>query len=322
MEDEREQAIHFFEDDEIKCVALMEQLLQSAENIYILEKSEIKSENNSEKNDFFENKCFCALFFIKNKSTLFHYIPESTLNIIKNEEIENIENQNLKKNKIKNIISDFINNLNLFCIYGNSDGTKYLEKLINQKIIKINDYFLMLHNKEKIAEIEKNTEKTEKNKKIKNNSKIINNLNIKKCTINDVDLLLELERGYRKEEVQITEHDENDAIIKYILNNSLNNQIIYSLIENRIVSENAIAKAGTNACGKEYFQIGGVYCKKEYRGKGNCFAVMFHLIKNIYELNKKPVLFVKETNERAKHLYEQLGFYQTGNFRISYFQRG
>ncbi|MBQ0003103.1 MAG: hypothetical protein KBT21_06165, partial [Treponema sp.] len=62
LEDEREQAIHFFEDDEIKCVALMEQLLQSAENIYILEKSEIKSENNSEKNDFFENKCFCALF--------------------------------------------------------------------------------------------------------------------------------------------------------------------------------------------------------------------------------------------------------------------
>lgn len=298
---------------------MMEQLLRSAENIFVLEKTETESENDEV--ECSETKSFCALFFLRNNSTLFHYIPEVTFNIIKSEQIENDENQNLQKDQIKNIISDFINNLNLFCIYGISDGTKFIESLLNQKLIKANDYNLMLHDKEKFFEIENNFDNKTKEKMQTNNSGLLISQTVRLCSQKDCDLLLELERDYRKEEVQITEHDESDAVIKYILNNSLSNQIVYSLVEKKILSETAVAKAATNARGKEYYQIGGVYCKKEYRGKGNCFTVMFHLIKKIYELNKKPVLFVKTINERAQHLYDQLGFYQVGNFRISYFEK-
>lgn len=309
MENEREQAIHFFKKDEIKCVALMEQLLKSAENIFVLEKT--SSENDEVSSD---EKIFCALFFIKNTSTLFHYIPEQLISVLTG------ENGSEEKSAVTKVIEDFVSKINLFCIYGISSGTKFIESLVHQKIEKANDYFLMLHDKEKFLEIEKDFSDDKSSSKdrylVKNKSKFV-----RQCTAEDADLLLQLERGYRQEEVAIHEHDESDAVVKYILNNSLLNQIVMALTEKNILSEKAISKAATNARGKEYCQIGGVYCHKDYRGKGNCFIVMFHLIKKIYESNKKPVLFVKEVNERAKHLYVQLGFYKVGNFRISYFEK-
>lgn len=309
MENEREQAIHFFEHDEIKCVALMEQLLKSAENVFVLEKT--ASENDEASSD---DKTFCALFFIKNTSTLFHYIPEQLISFLTD------ENKSEEKSAVTKVIEDFISGINLFCIYGISSGTKFIESLVHQKLEKANDYFLMLHDKEKFFEIDKDFSDDGSLSKdrylVKNKSKFV-----RQCSVEDADLLLELERGYRQEEVAIHEHEESDAVVKYILNNSLSNQVVFALTEKSLISEKAISKAATNARGQEYCQIGGVYCHKDYRGKGNCFIVMFHLIKKIYELNKKPVLFVKEINDRAQHLYAQLGFYKVGNFRISYFEK-
>ena len=49
MENEREQAVHFLEDNERECTALMEQIIQDAENVFVIEKT--------------DENIFCAFFF-------------------------------------------------------------------------------------------------------------------------------------------------------------------------------------------------------------------------------------------------------------------
>ena len=83
----------------------------------------------------------------------------------------------------------------------------------------------------------------------------------------------------------------------------------------------AVAKAGTNAQGKNYFQLGGVFCREEFRNRRIAFFVIQHLLQYIHSCEKKASLFVKVKNEPAKKLYKNLGFTETGKYGISYFQK-
>lgn len=293
-ENEREQAVHFIEYREIECTALMEALLTGAEDIYVLEN--------------FRDKKFCALFYLRNTSTLFHFIP-----FLSEEKNPDYIFTDSEKIEVKKLISDFLKKQKIFCVYGETCGGEYIKEIlkkIGKEMITSIDYILMKN--------DFSAEMYKSEISIRDNWK---NLNVRKCSIDDMELLVDLERGYRVEEVQITEHKETDSVIKFVLNKSLNSQTVMAAFKIEGSKLCAVAKAATNAKGKNFYQIGGVYCQKEYRNQGFTNYVMQHLLRYIEAENKTANLFVKEKNEPAKKLYENLGFIPTGKYQISYFQK-
>lgn len=290
---ERDKAVRFIENREIECAALMEKLLAGAEDVFVLENC--------------ENKKFCALFYIRYNSTLFHFVP--FLSEEKNPDYNFSEGQKLK---IKNLISAFLSDKKIFCIYGEAVGGEYLKGILREsgkEMITSFDYILMKNEFDESIEAEI---------KMRDDWK---NLQVRKCDLSDVDGLLELERGYRKEEVQITEHEETDNVIQFVLNKSLASQAVFAAWQVEENSLKAIAKAATNACGKNYCQIGGVYCSPQNRNKGIMNFVMQHLLRYIHDSGKNASLFVKVNNDPAKKLYQNLGFVPVGKYMISYFQK-
>ena len=79
-----------------------------------------------------------------------------------------------------------------------------------------------------------------------------------------------------------------------------------------------IVKAGTNARGYNYDQIGGVFTDISQRHQGYATAVMIKLLKKIFSQDKSASLFVKPDNINAIKIYKALGFVKKANFRIAY----
>lgn len=294
MKNEREQAVHFIEYREIECTALMEALLSGAEEIFVLEKIQTKK--------------FCALFYLRNNSTVLHFIP-----FLSEEKNPDYEFTDSEKIEVKNLIFDFLKKQKIFCVYGETCGSEYIKEILlnsGKVIITSIDYILMKNDFS--ADMYKSEISVRDNWK---------NLNVRKCSTDDRDMLLELERGYRKEEVQILEHEETDQVIKFVLNRSLVSQTVVAAFKFEGARLAAVAKAATNGRGKNYYQIGGVYCDRDYRNQGYSNFVMQHLLKYIQAEGKIANLFVKEKNEPAKKLYDNLGFVPVGKYQISYFQK-
>jgi predicted GNAT family acetyltransferase len=96
------------------------------------------------------------------------------------------------------------------------------------------------------------------------------------------------------------------------------NTLKYQEIYYAVLEGMPVAKAGTNARGIEYDQIGGVFVSPAYRNRGFARQVLTHLLKSIFLQGRKPCLFVKKSNSPALGLYRSLGFQERGTFRISY----
>lgn len=294
LENEREQAVHFIEYREIECTALMEALLSGAENLFVLENC--------------QNKKFCALFHIRNESTLLHFIPFLTE---ENNPDYNFTISQLKQ--IRELVTEFIQSQKIFCVYGEHFGTEYIKAILeglNKKLIASMDYVLMKN--------DFTSELYSKEIVVKENWK---NLNVRKCSLEDSTKLIELERGYRTEEVAVLEHKESDKVVQYILSKALSAQIIFAAFEPVNGTIKAVAKAATNAKGKNFYQIGGVYCHRDFRNNGYMNYVMQHLLRCIKAEGKTANLFVKIKNEPAKKLYANLGFIPEGKYQIAYFQK-
>ncbi len=288
-ENERGKAVQFAQKSEIECTALMEQLLKSAEDIYVLKET--------------QTDVLCALFYLRNKSTLFHFIP-----FLKDK--ENFLFDEIQLKELRDVVKEFLSVQKLFCIYGEYDGGKYINSILEEcgKIkIAENEYKLL-----------KNDLRGELfSKPIEERNDVI----VRKCSSEDAENLIELERGYRTEEVAITENVENDRIIRFILSKTLNTHTVFVAYKMQEGILKAVAKAATNACGNVYCQIGGVYTCKEERNKGIMFYVMLHLLRYIKAQNKESNLFVKIHNESAKKVYAKLGYKEIGKYMISYFQK-
>lgn len=130
----------------------------------------------------------------------------------------------------------------------------------------------------------------------------------------DLELLWPLEKAYQIEEVLRNGNrlDERSSS-RYFLNTLKNQEIYYAKLGGK-----AVAKAGTNARGWKYDQIGGVFVVPELRCCGFARFVMGRLLKGIYTSGRLPCLFVKNSNTPALKLYRNLGFTDRGAFRISY----
>ena len=131
----------------------------------------------------------------------------------------------------------------------------------------------------------------------------------------EVDLILPLQEGYEKEEVIPPGDPFNRAACRVNLARALERQRVILARANGI----PVAKAGTNARGFAYDQIGGVYTAPSWRGQGLATALVSRISRELMNEGRKVVLFVKPDNEPARRAYEKAGFKPELPFRIAYF---
>lgn len=142
-------------------------------------------------------------------------------------------------------------------------------------------------------------------------------LSIERATENDLTELFPLQLDYENTEVAYEGRPINPAVCKLSLRARLTTEYIYKVSADGHI----VAKAGTNAQGFHWFQIGGVYTLPAYRNKGLAAAAVAHLI-NIHSAEAHGfALFVKTANTAALRVYEKLGFEQCGLFRMSYWKK-
>jgi len=138
---------------------------------------------------------------------------------------------------------------------------------------------------------------------------------IHKAGPDDSASLLGLELDYQKEEVFLDASQIDSSRIYHNLRGTLSEQIVYYALRDSL----PVAKAGTNARGYNWCQIGGVFTDKSFRNNGISSWLVSHLIDNLQNDGKKAVLFVKENNLAAEKVYNKLGFKQINHFSIIYY---
>lgn len=143
-------------------------------------------------------------------------------------------------------------------------------------------------------------------------------LSIERATENDLAELFPLQLDYENTEVAYEGRPINPAVCKLSLRARLTTEYIYKVSADGHI----VAKAGTNAQGFHWFQIGGVYTLPAYRNKGLAAAAVAHLINTHSAEAHGFALFVKTANTAALRVYEKLGFEQCGLLRMSYWKAG
>jgi GNAT superfamily N-acetyltransferase len=131
----------------------------------------------------------------------------------------------------------------------------------------------------------------------------------------DAELLFPLQAAYEREEVVISPESFDAGLAYQAFQASLDHElIVYARLDGR-----PVAKAGTNARGWRWDQIGGVYTWPELRNRGIATALMVFLLGLIGRQGRSACLFVKKVNAPARGMYENLGFSRHDDFAIDYF---
>lgn len=138
---------------------------------------------------------------------------------------------------------------------------------------------------------------------------------IKRCTEDDLEALLEIQRQYLIKEVAPTGRIVSELETAVALKQILKNQLCLALISD----DEIVAKANSNAIGFNFVQIGGVYTHPLYRRNGYGWHLIHNLCIRIQKTYRYVSLFVKEKNTGAIKLYEKCGFAKAGNYQIAYF---
>ncbi len=141
-------------------------------------------------------------------------------------------------------------------------------------------------------------------------------LTIRRARPRDSPALFPLQREYEKEEVLLDPSKFNSTAAYINLQNHVKREIVYYAVWRRRI----VAKAGTNARGIEYDQLGGVYTVPSLRGRGVACALLRALLEELRNRGRNVCLFVKRDNPAAVRLYEKLGFNRRDDFRIAYYR--
>ncbi len=191
------------------------------------------------------------------------------------------------------------------CVLGPSDGTRFLEGATGRTPYRSVAYTLMVSE----------TEPEERQPPDPGNATGDDRLAFVRCAPDDAVALLSLQEGYEREEVVPPGDPFDRKACRIMLERSLAKQAIYAArAGGRFVS-----KAGTNARGFGWDQLGGVYTDPAWRGRGLAKALVAHVVRERRRKGRKVVLFVKDGNDTARGVYEATGFRRDSPFRISYF---
>ena len=284
---------------EQKCVFLSQLVRKHSPDIYIILDKNPDNSNNSDKSSQLINLQNILGVFYLNKS-LFHCFKDtSKVNIA---DFTPLFYQILTQNQasIKNIS-------------GEKDGTDFFLEVIRNlsenpdstftkkfNVKQINDYKLMVL----------------PHQQFQDSQKLYNDDFIMRCTENDMENLFEIEKNYLQDEVAVCGQKVSDAEVSMRLRQILKNQLYFALIsDDRIVS-----KAYTNAIGKNWIQIGGVYTLFQFRQNGYAALTVSTLCKRILQAHKNISLFVKTKNLPAQQLYQKIGFTFHSDYKIVYFE--
>lgn len=132
----------------------------------------------------------------------------------------------------------------------------------------------------------------------------------------DTDSLFTLQRGYELEEVLLEDSIFDIRLCLQNLKSLLKRETVLVAYHQGL----PVAKAGTNARGYRFSQVGGVYTLPEYRGRGIGRYLMALLARREWDQGRALALFVKKTNLPARSLYHRGGFKRMGDFRITYYR--
>ncbi len=138
---------------------------------------------------------------------------------------------------------------------------------------------------------------------------------IRICSPRDTEALYPLQKEYDIVEVLPPGTAHNEFSCKVGLKKNLAHHLIYAVF----YGSTPVAKAGTNAMGTFYFQIGGVFTANEWRNKHLARAAVGAVVKQATAQGKHVVLFVKTQNAPAKASYVHAGFVPCANYEICYF---
>lgn len=311
---------------EQKCVFLSQLVRKHSPDIYIILDKNPDNSNNSDKSSQLINLQNILGVFYLNKS-LFHCFKDtSKINIA---DFTPLFYEILTQNQasIKNIS-------------GEKDGTDFFLEVIRNlsenpdstftkkfNVKQINDYKLMVlpHQQFQQSQNQSNhqnnqslqSEPLKYSSNLKSSAQNLDNDDfIMRCTENDMENLFEIERNYLQDEVAVRGQKVSDAEVSMRLRQILKNQLYFALIsDDRIVS-----KAYTNAIGKNWIQIGGVYTLFQFRQNGYAALTVSTLCKRILQAHKNISLFVKTKNLPAQQLYKKIGFSFHSDYKIVYFE--
>ena len=284
---------------EQKCVFLSQLVRKHSPDIYIILDKNPDNSNNSDKSSQLINLQNVLGVFYLNKS-LFHCFQDtSKVNIA---DFTPLFYQILTQNQasIKNIS-------------GEKDGTDFFLEVIRNlsenpdstftkkfNVKQINDYKLMVLPHQQFQQ----------------SQKLYNDDFIMRCTENDMENLFEIERNYLQDEVAVRGQKVSDAEVSMRLRQILKNQLYFALISD----DKIVSKAYTNAIGKNWIQIGGVYTLFQFRQNGYAALTVSTLCKRILQAHKNISLFVKTKNLPAQQLYQKIGFTFHSDYKIVYFE--
>ena len=284
---------------EQKCVFLSQLVRKHSPDIYIILDKNPDNSNNSDKSSQLINLQNVLGVFYLNKS-LFHCFQDtSKVNIA---DFTPLFYEILTQNQtsIKNIS-------------GEKDGTDFFLEVIRNlsenpdstfpkkfNVKQINDYKLMVL----------------PHQQFQGSQKLYNDDFIMRCTENDMENLFEIERNYLQDEVAVRGQKVSDAEVSMRLRQILKNQLYFALISD----DKIVSKAYTNAIGKNWIQIGGVYTLFQFRQNGYAAHTVSTLCKRILQANKNISLFVKTKNLPAQQLYQKIGFTFHSDYKIVYFE--
>ena len=284
---------------EQKCVFLSQLVRKHSPDIYIIIDNNPDNLNNSDKSSQLINLQNVLGVFYLNKS-LFHCFKDtSKVNIA---DFTPLFYQILTQNQasIKNIS-------------GEKDGTDFFLEVIRNlsenpdstfpkkfNVKQINDYKLMVL----------------PHQQFQDSQKLYNDDFIMRCTENDMENLFEIERNYLQDEVAVRGQKISDAEVSMRLRQILKNQLYFALISD----DKIVSKAYTNAIGKNWIQIGGVYTLFQFRQNGYAALTVSTLCKRILQAHKNISLFVKTKNLPAQQLYQKIGFTFHSDYKIVYFE--
>ena len=193
----------------------------------------------------------------------------------------------------------------IFSLYGSKETVYNLIKKINKPYRYINDYLFMKLNKEDFSPFESDLE----------------NYFCRKCDVSDFNDLKDIQYLYHQEEVYSSNsyypyHAEMNAF-----KDLLKNRLVYAVFNKEDGCINAVSKSNVNGESPNYFQLGGIFSRKEFRNKGLSKICMSYLIRDIFSNYDKKgiILYVKKNNLPAINLYKKLGFKTEFETALCYF---
>lgn len=272
----------FIQPYEFKCVLLSSYIRRKAKNIYLICKNENTSILPVSADDI------CGVFYFE--KTLLHCIP-------------NLGNSAQCKNtdEFESLFLEFFNGKQIKCIDGEQTATNFFVNLLQKKDMfpfQVNNYNLMI-----CKEINSAPEKLSEDDEVR------------RCTEQDLEILLELQREYICKEVAPRGKNPSDMEIAMGLRQILKNQLCLSIF----FDDKPVAKANTNAIGINWVQLGGIYTHPRFRRNYYAWHLVSAICRRVAKSGKKTALFVKDINVPAIDLYKKIGFEEAGKFQIAYF---